>query len=81
LTYEIILLLKSKYKNLNFQKNIKKFLRDYDGAHLYITGDDLHRLGIAPGPDYRRILNKVLEAKLNGKVKTKKEELAMVISN
>ena len=81
LTYEIILLLKSKYKNLNFQKNIKKFLRDYDGAHLYITGGDLHRLGIAPGPDYRRILNKVLEAKLNGKVKTKKEELAMVISN
>jgi len=81
LTYEVIILLKSKYTNLNFQKNIKKFLRDYDGAHLYITGDDLHRLGIAPGPDYRRILNKVLEAKLNGKVKTKKEELAMVISN
>jgi len=81
LTYEIILSLKSKYKNLNFQKNIKKFLRDYDGAQLYITGGDLHRLGIAPGPVYQRILNKVLEAKLNGKVKTKKEELAMVMSN
>ena len=81
LTYEVIILLKSKYRNLNFQKNIKKFLRDYDGAHLYITGDDLHRLGIAPGPDYRRILNKVLEAKLNGKVKTKKEELAMAMLN
>ena len=78
LTYEIILLLKSKYKNLNFQKNIKKFLRDYDGAHLYINGGDLHRLGIAPGPDYRRILNQALEAKLNGKVKTKKEELALI---
>ena len=81
LTYEVIILLKSKHRNLNLQKNIKKFFRDYDGAHLYITGDDLHRLGFAPGPDYRRILNKVLEAKLNGKVKTKKEELAMVISN
>ena len=81
LTYEIILLQKSKYKNLNFQNNIKEFLMDYEGAHLYLTGGDLYRLGFAPGPDYRRILNKVLEAKLNGKVKTKEEELAMVMSN
>jgi len=78
LTYEIILLLKSKYKNLNFQKNIKKFLEDYDGTRLYINGNDLVEVGIATGPDYQRILNNVLEAKLNGKVKTKKEELALI---
>jgi len=35
-------------------------------------------MGIEPGPVFREILQTVLEAKLNGKLKTKNDELAFV---
>lgn len=40
-----------------------------------ITGQDLKLLGIKEGPIYEKILNKILDEKLNGKLKTKREEL------
>jgi len=78
LNYEIIILLKAKYKNRNLQKNIKVFLESYDGIRASISGDDLKKLGLAPGPRYREILSRILEAKLDGRIKTKREELALV---
>jgi tRNA nucleotidyltransferase (CCA-adding enzyme) len=42
-----------------------------------VTGSLLRRLGLRPGPAYRRMLDRVLEAKLDGKVKTAGEETAL----
>lgn len=78
LSYEVILLLKAKYKNPNLKKHIEGFLGVYNGVRIHICGDDLRRLGIAPGPYYQNIFKKVLNAKLDGMVKTKEEELALV---
>jgi len=80
LSYEVIVLLKAKFKNRQFTKHIKDFLEVYNGVRLYITGDDLNRLGVRPGPCYRRIFNKTLKAKLDGTIKTKKDELSFVKS-
>jgi len=44
---------------------------------LSLSGDDLKGMGIPPGPIYRRILDRVFEAKLDGEVRTKKDELRM----
>jgi len=74
-SYEVILYLKAKYKNRFFQKHIEDFLENYNHIRLHITGDDLHKLGVPPGPAYQKILAKILKAKLNGLVKTKNEEL------
>lgn len=78
LSYEVLIILKAKYKNHNFQRNIDNFLRHYHCLRIHVSGHDLRNLGITPGPHYQKILRKVLNAKLNGRVKTKEEELAFI---
>jgi hypothetical protein len=43
-----------------------------------ITGEDLKRLGIAPGPVYREILDAVRDEQLNGEVVTREEATEFV---
>jgi len=78
LSYETLLLLKAKYKSKRIQRHIANFFKYYNGIRIHITGNDLHRLGLEPGPRYQKIFAKVLNAKLDGKVETKEEELAIV---
>jgi len=78
LSYELILLLKAKSKNVYVQKHIEDFFEIYNGMRIQTCGDDLHRLGIRPGPQYQKIFLRVLKAKLNGLVETKEEELALI---
>lgn len=78
LSYEVILLLKAKYKNKALRKHIQDFFEIYNGMRLVICGDDLHRLGVKPGPYYQKIFSKVLKAKLEGRVRTKEEELEFI---
>jgi tRNA nucleotidyltransferase (CCA-adding enzyme) len=75
LSYEVILALKAKYKNPCLHKNITDFFSVYNATRLSIGGKDIGCLGIKPGPDYQRLMEKVLKAKLNGLVATKEEEL------
>ena len=48
-----------------------------DRGHL-ISGDDLLKLGYAPGPQYKTILDYVEDARLEGKVRTREEALALI---
>ncbi|HMC88678.1 MAG TPA: CCA tRNA nucleotidyltransferase, partial [Gemmataceae bacterium] len=50
---------------------------DLDPVPL-LTGDDLPELGLKPGPIYKRLLEAVREAQLEGAVKTKAEALELV---
>jgi tRNA nucleotidyltransferase (CCA-adding enzyme) len=78
LSYEVILLVKAKYKNKNLRRQIKAFFQIYNDMRIFISGRDLNNLGILPGPYYQKILSKVMTAKLNGLVRTKEEELALI---
>lgn len=78
LSYEAIILLRSTSQDSAFKKHIADFLKIYNGVRLYISGDDLYNLGVLPGPRYQKILNKVLAARLNGKVKNRQEELDLI---
>jgi tRNA nucleotidyltransferase (CCA-adding enzyme) len=40
-----------------------------------LTGDDLRSLGIPAGPDYRRILQSIRDAQLNGKISSREEAI------
>ncbi|WP_424318991.1 CCA tRNA nucleotidyltransferase [Candidatus Methylomirabilis sp.] len=42
-------------------------------------GGDLHRLGLPPGPIYRRILAALRSAKLDGRLRTKEDETSFVL--
>lgn len=79
LSYETVIFVKAKYKNRYIKRHMENFLKIYNTIRLGISGKDLLRLGIAPGPHYQKILYKVLNAKLNGLVKTKEEELAKIL--
>ncbi len=78
LSYEGLIMLKAKYKGKNIQKHIRDFFRAYNGTRIHISGEDLRGLGISPGPSYQKIFVRVLKARLNGLVKTKEDELALV---
>jgi tRNA nucleotidyltransferase (CCA-adding enzyme) len=78
LSYEAIILLKAKYKAAHLQKHIRDFFEIYNGMRISSGGTDLHKLGLAPGPDYRRIFATVLKEKLEGRVRTKEEELVLI---
>jgi len=77
LSYETVIMLKSRHKNGRLQRHINDFFRLYNGMRLHISGSDLQELGVSPGPEYQRIFSRLLAAKLNGVVKNKEEELAL----
>ena len=77
-SYEAIILLRSVSGDSVFKKHITDFLKIYNCVRLSISGDDLYRLGVLPGPKYQKILNKVLAARLNGSVKNRQDELALI---
>jgi len=75
LSYEAILFLSVKYGDRSLRKNIEDFLCFYNGLSIHINGRDIHQLGCGPGPLYQRIFSAVLEARLNGEVHNKQDEL------
>jgi len=78
LSYEVIILIRAKFKDKNIAKHISDFFGLYNSMRLHVTGHDLKVLGIEPGPSYQKILERVFRAKLNGHVSTKEEELEFI---
>jgi tRNA nucleotidyltransferase (CCA-adding enzyme) len=78
ISYEVIILLKAEAGNKFALANMENFFHAYNGTAISLRGHDLKGLGIAPGPHYQKIFRRVLNAKLNGKVKTAQEELDFV---
>lgn len=72
---EEVLALLAQTKSRKGKGRIKLFLRKLSRVKIKLTGKDLKRLGLEPGPKYRDILEKVLYAKIDGKLKSKAEEL------
>ncbi|WP_236612086.1 hypothetical protein [Caldanaerobacter subterraneus] len=44
----------------------------------YIKGKDIKNLGVSPGPLYGELLDEVFKAKLEGRLKSKEEEISFV---
>ncbi|MDD2703180.1 MAG: hypothetical protein PHC33_04155 [Candidatus Omnitrophica bacterium] len=76
LSYEVVVLLLASLKDARSHERIAVFLRHHNGTRTDISGRDLVSLGVEPGPHYRRILRGVLDARLDGKVRNRDEELA-----
>ncbi len=54
------------------------FSQYHGSAKLSLTGDDLIRMGIAPGPVFQKVFKTLRDARVNGNVKSKREEMALV---
>ncbi|MBI2850977.1 MAG: CCA tRNA nucleotidyltransferase [Chloroflexi bacterium] len=60
------------------KKHIGLFLTKLRNVKPSLTGRDLAKLGTAPGPQMKEVLRHLLEARLDGKVTSKKGEVEMV---
>jgi tRNA nucleotidyltransferase (CCA-adding enzyme) len=60
------------------RQHIQLFLAKLRYVKPSLTGDDLQRMGIPPGPRIKEILEQLQEARLDGTVKSKKGEAELV---
>jgi len=60
------------------RERIYNYFEKYKKENLYISGKELKELQVEPGPIYSQILNKLLCAQLDGKVKNKRDEIRFV---
>ncbi|MFQ5449264.1 MAG: CBS domain-containing protein [Nitrospinaceae bacterium] len=54
------------------------FTRYHSLAELSLTGDDLIRLGVQPGPIFQNIFKTLREARVNGAIQSRREEMDLV---
>ncbi len=78
LDVESILLMMAKAKKETARKYISLYLTHLRNVKVTVTGDDLKKMGIPPGPRYKKILVELLDAKLDGAVKNREDELEFV---
>ncbi len=60
------------------RERIELFESRLRGIAPETTGDDLRRMGIPPGPLYRKILVRLRNARLDGEIATREQEQALV---
>jgi tRNA nucleotidyltransferase (CCA-adding enzyme) len=78
LDVESLLLMMAKAKKETARKYVSLYLTHLRNVKVTLTGDDLKKMGIPPGPRYKRILAELLDAKLDGTVKNREEEVEFV---
>ncbi|MCD4720650.1 MAG: polya polymerase, partial [Desulfobacula sp.] len=72
---EFILYMMALAKSDDTRKAISNFYTHQRSIKPYIQGRDLLKIGVPSGPVFSTILNQILTAKLDGQLKTKKEEI------
>jgi tRNA nucleotidyltransferase (CCA-adding enzyme) len=77
LSDEVLLILIAKTKSEPVKRQISACLTAYQRVKPSLTGHDLKKMGLKPGPLYRKILDRLLDARLNGEVKTDADEREM----
>ncbi len=65
----------------SIRQAVSRYITDLSRIRPEITGKDLKRLGFTPGPLYRKILDSVKKARLDGLLHTKEEEIEYVKKN
>jgi tRNA nucleotidyltransferase (CCA-adding enzyme) len=71
---ETLLLLMAKARHDSVKRQVSAYLTIYQRTRPSLTGADLKSLGLKPGPLYKKVLNRLLDARLNGEVSTVEQE-------
>ena len=74
---ELVLFMMAAAEQEKVKKALSHYVTTLRRTTISLKGQDLKELGVAPGPIYREVLQAVLDARLNGRVQTRKEELAL----
>lgn len=75
LSLESLYVLTLVFCNEGFYNKILEYVNKLKDIKLYITGNDLKKIGVEPGSKYKKILDEILKEKLNGNVNTLEDEM------
>ena len=78
LSHEGLLYLIAITRKQSGKKAVSLFVTHLRYTKPELQGDDLIHMGYSPGPLFKKILTRLLDAKLDGLVQSKKEEAALV---
>ncbi len=78
LSPEEILFIRAKTKNNSVRVRIMNFLTKYNRIKIGVNGYDLKKIGVKPGPLYAKLMRNILNRRINGELKTKRDELKYV---
>lgn len=75
-------LLTARMLDLDARANawLDRYVAEWRHTRTAVTGDDLRRAGLSPGPIYTRILDRLLDARLDGEVRDDAAERALLES-
>ncbi len=68
-------------KSLKVKNILKRYLSKDSKVKLSINGDDLRKLGVVEGQKVGEVLNQILGLKIDGKAKSKQDELRLAKKN
>ena len=77
---EMLLYLAARASSEQVRRFVSLYLTRLRAVAPQLDGDDLRGLGLEPGPLFRRIKDRLLEARLDGEVCSRDEEEALAIS-
>ena len=72
---ELVLYMMAAAKNKKVEKAVSFYFTKLRRVDISIKGRDLISLGLQPGPMFRDVMDAVMDGKLNGRLKTREEEL------
>jgi tRNA nucleotidyltransferase (CCA-adding enzyme) len=78
LPIEVLLYMMTKTSREDTRKAISLYITKLRSVRISVTGRDLLEMGYEPGPQFREILEKVLDARLNGLVWDRRTEMEWI---
>ena len=73
---EIILYVMALTENETIKMSISHYFSDLRKTKIFTQGRDIKNLGLPPGPEYKSLLKQIFDAKLDGQVASKDDEIA-----
>jgi len=78
LSDDTVLLLMASAKSDAVIRRLSAYLAIYRHVKPSLTGMDLKEMGLKPGPQFKKLLERLLEARMNGEVTSKEEECELI---
>jgi tRNA nucleotidyltransferase (CCA-adding enzyme) len=75
---EALLYLVAKTRDRGAKRQLSQFISRYRGVRPVLTGEDLKAMGLEPGPVFRKTLDALRDARLDGKIASREDEVAFV---
>ncbi len=78
---EGLLYLMAIARKKHIQKAVSRYVTQLEGVQPLVSGNDLQEMGYAPGPEYRAMLNHLIEGQLNGEITSHEEAMQFIRDN